>query len=90
MNREHLCVVFVMSVKEQVKGVNYIFPQGSTQWEVVEGLLIQESHLQEKSYEIKGGEGGEKKTPDARASCQFNQDTKRNQAWNEVRGLVVL
>lgn len=80
-----LCL-HVMSVKERVKGVNYIFPQGSTQWKVVEGLLIHESHLQKKSYEIKEGQGGETQTADAGASCHFNEDTEQKQAWNEVRG----
>lgn len=30
------------------EGVNYIFPQGSTQGEVLQGLLIEKSHLEQQ------------------------------------------
>lgn len=57
----------------KVKEVNYMFPQGSTQWKVGEGLLIQKSHLQQKIYKKnnnKRGGGGTQETPDGRALCQ--------------------
>lgn len=62
-----LCVVCLLSVRQEVKEVIYMFPQGSTQWEVMEGLLIEKSHLQQKQQTVKEG-GGE--TADGGASSQ--------------------
>lgn len=54
----------------KVKEVNYMFPQGSTQWKVVEGLLIQKSHLEQKIYKKKiKEEGGRHKTHQTPKCC---------------------
>lgn len=73
----------VMSVKE----VNYMFPQGSTQWKVVQSLLKEESHLQNKTKKIKEGRGEKNSRHRSRVSVQQGQK-KTKQAWNEVRCLV--
>lgn len=52
-----MCCVFV-----KVKEINYIFPQGSTQWKVVEGLLIYMSHLKQKIYKHNKRQGEDVKT----------------------------
>ena len=62
-----VCMLCLLSVRQEVKEVIYMFPQGSTQWEVMEGLLIEKSHLQQKQQTVKEG-GGE--TADGRASSQ--------------------
>lgn len=54
------CCAFV-----KVKEVNYMFPQGSTQWKVLECLLIKVSHLEQRIHQtIKG------KTAKARAGSE--------------------
>ena len=80
-----MCVMclHVMGVKEKLKGVNYISPQGSTQWKVVEGLLIEKSHLQKQKNKIKEGRGGRKKqkqkhqTPEHCVSSAEDADRKK-------------
>lgn len=85
MGLRHMKSSCVLCVK--VKEVNYMFPQGSTQWKVVEGLLIQKSHLEQKTYKKKKikEEGGDIK----HTRRQSVVSVRGKKVWNEIRGSVL-
>lgn len=83
-----MCCVFV-----EVKEVNYMFPQGCTQWKVLECLLIKMSHLEQKIGQTRKGKTGKAATARAGSrqakgfSGELNPERKKPASAETVRNI---